>query len=190
MEVAEDGRRKVSYRWRCLPNVGAPCHGDRHAGCHRAEQLSQLMKNIWSSLFLWVSYAAFWKQLQSNHTHWVAAVFGLNPLGKVPKQAVFILPPFWFYLDHFFCSLNFNSLSQRRTIQTFPQRFSIFEYSAFLKKNPCSLTFDLFIAWAILREGVGGWRGLKMLKYWLWSNYPPPLIDPLREIIGIPLVIV
>lgn len=135
------------------PMLEPPVTGDRHAGWHRAEQSLRLMKNIWSSLFLWVNCVAFWKQLQSNHTQWVAAAFGLNPLAKVPQQAIFILPPFWSCLDllffWFFGSLNFNNPSQRRTIQTFPERFSLFEYSVFafffvLKKS------SLFNFWPFL----------------------------------------
>lgn len=97
----------------------------------------------------------------------------------------------------FFGSLNFYNLSQRRTIQTFPERFSIFEHSAFaffnVKRKKSLLFFNFWPFYRLSDSKGGGWGvggGLKMLKYWLWSNYPPPLIDPLREIIGIPLVIV
>lgn len=51
--------------------------------CHSWWKTSDLLP------LLWVNYVAFWKQLQSHHTRWVATVFGLNPLAKVPKQSFY-----------------------------------------------------------------------------------------------------
>lgn len=86
--------------------------------CGSAMQLFENSSNLithteWQQCLVWIRWVKFQNKLSSFYP----------PSGSI-----------WIFFFLFCGSLNFNNLSQRRTIQTFPQRFSIFEYSAFLKK--------------------------------------------------------